>query len=232
MTKFTQYPSTDVLDKSLAQEIIQKLAQSIAKKGKASLVVSAGHSLTGLFSILSKQHLDWDKVTITLVDECWVDVLSSLSNEHQLRQYLLTGLAANSHFISLKNNKATAAQGEKQTENTLKNILRPFDVVLLEMGNDGHTASFFPKSKELHSALDMYSNRTCIAIMSLDAPYSRITMTLPSLLHSKYIYLYLTGEQQHITYQKAQDDADVNEMPVRAILNQILTPVEVVWAPK
>lgn len=231
MTKFTEYPSTDILNLSLAQNISQKLAQAIDKKGQASLVVSGGQTPIGLFSILSQQTLDWNKVAITLADERWVDVTSEQSNENLIRRYLLTKSAARAKFISLKNDYPTADQGEKQTTEALSSILRPFDVVLLGMGEDGHTASLFPKSRELYTALDMHSKRLCIAITSLDSFYSRITMTLPTLLHSKYIYLHFVGEKKYKTYKKAQQEADVNEMPVRAILDQIITPVEVVWAP-
>lgn len=231
MTKFTEYSSTDILNQSLAENITQKLTQAIDKKGQASLVVSGGKTPIGMFSILSKQALKWDKVTITLADERWVDVTSVESNENVIRQYLLTGFAARATFISLKNDHLTADQGEKQTSEALTQILRPFDVVLLGMGEDGHTASIFPKSRELYTALDMYSKRLCIAITSLTSCYSRITMTLPTLLHSKYIYLHFIGENKYKTYQKALQGADVNEMPVRAILDQIITPVEVVWAP-
>lgn len=231
MTKFTEYPSTDILNQSLAQNITHKLVQAIDKKGQASLVVSGGRTPIGLFSLLSQQALDWNKVTITLADERWVDITSEDSNENLIHRYLLTGLAAKAKFISLKNDHPTANQGEKQTSEALARIIRPFDVVLLGMGEDGHTASFFPESKELYTALDMYSKRLCIAITTPNSIIPRITITLPTLLHSKYIYLHFVGENKYKTYKRAQQGADVHEMPVRAILDQIITPVEVVWAP-
>ncbi len=109
-------------------------------------------------------------------------------------------------------------------------MAKPFDVVILGMGDDGHTASLFPGATNLFPALDMKSGHLCMGMTPLTAPLDRITLTLPALLNSRQIFLHLVGEGKRAVYQQAQEGDDVNEMPVRSVLHQNKTPVDVFWS--
>ena len=159
----------------LAERIGQSLLKSILAHGRASLVVSGGSTPKALFKKLSTVDIPWQGVVITLVDERWVDQPDPDSNEQLVRQYLLQDRAAVATFVGLKNACSTAAEGETLCEQELRKIPRPFTVLILGMGNDGHTASLFPGSAQLTAATDMNSGKTCMAITPADAPHERMT---------------------------------------------------------
>ncbi len=216
---------------SLAEETAGLLRKSISNRKKASLVVSGGSSPKPFFESLSHEILDWNKVTITLADERWVATDHPDSNEFLVRSSLLKNEAASATFIGLKRDQPSAAMDAVICRKELGQVTRPFDVVILGMGNDGHTASLFPGSDQLQVALDDESDLVCTHIKPTAAPYDRITLTLAALLSSRQIFLQLVGNEKWMVLEKALEDLEVEEMPIRAILHQRKTPVTVFWAP-
>jgi len=230
MANFVEFSGALALTQNFAGKIADALREGITANGKASLVVSGGRTPVDLFTLLARQELDWSKVVITLADERWVSPDNSASNEKTVRNNLLQGPALAATFIGLKNDAASPFEGASATEVALQQLPRPIDVVILGMGDDGHTASLFPGAANLAEALDLDSGRTCLGMTPLPAPLDRITLTLPVLLDSRNIYLYLNGEAKRDVYERAEKGTDVNEMPVRAVLNQQQTPVSVYWS--
>ncbi|MCL7488080.1 MAG: 6-phosphogluconolactonase [Desulfobulbaceae bacterium] len=228
MQAFTAAPE---LVENLADEIAGCLARAVRAKGRAGLVVSGGSTPEPLFRQLSRKKIDWQHVSITLADERWVDNSQPSSNEHLVRSLLLQNEASAARFIGLKNSAATADSGEQECHEILNAFPRPFDMVILGMGDDGHTASLFPGAAQLARALDMHSGRNCLAITPPDAPFGRMTLTLPALLDSRQIILHITGESKKKTLDKALAGGAPEEMPVRSILRQQKTPVRIFWAP-
>ncbi|CAK8722631.1 6-phosphogluconolactonase [Candidatus Electrothrix laxa] len=224
------FQDSELLVAELADRIGQSLLKSIVAHGRASLAVSGGSTPKPLFKRLSVVDIPWQDVVITLVDERWVDSSDPSSNEQLVRQYLLQDRAAAATFIGLKNSSPTAAQGEAECEQELRRIPRPFTVLILGMGNDGHTASLFPDSTQLAAATDMNSGKTCIAVTPADAPHERMTLTLPAILNTEEIILHLNGLEKKEVLAKAQGVGPAEDMPVRFVLRQEERPVLVYWA--
>ncbi|WP_216782527.1 6-phosphogluconolactonase [Candidatus Profftia tarda] len=229
MISFQEFPNVDKINKYFSEKIAVALSNMVSRHGKASLVVSGGSTPLELFKSLAKINIQWSKVIITLADERWVDPIDDSSNEKLVREYLLKDYASDAEFISLKNNCANPFTGSLYTEHALDAIARPFDIVVLGMGDDGHTASLFPGVDNLDTALSMNSGRICIGIRPITARFDRITLTLPALLNSRNIYLYFTGNTKLDIYQRATQGTDLSELPIRAILQQNTTPVHVYW---
>jgi len=227
---FTRTSATE-LAAHLAGDIATRITEAIARQGQASLVVSGGSTPRLLFQDLSHQKIDWDKVLITLADERWVDTADPASNERLVRSLLLQNAAAKARFVGLKNEALSAREGEKKCTKALAAIRRPFDLVLLGMGNDGHTASLFPGAMQLSAALAMHSGSDCMAIIPPQGPFERMTLTLPALLDSRKIILHITGEEKKAVLEKALADGPEEQMPIRCILRQQQTPVQIYWAP-
>lgn len=231
MPDFREFKDSATLVAALAGQVADLLRAGIRARGQASLVVSGGSTPVPFFVALSELTLAWEQVTITLADERWLDPASADSNEHLVRQHLLQNRAATAHFVGLKTGATTARQGEKECAARLALLPRPFDVLLLGLGNDGHTASLFPQATRLGEALALNSGQLCLAITPPVAPHARMTLTLPALLQSRQIILLLAGSSKRAVYEKALASGPIAEMPIRAVLAQTTSPVTVFWAP-
>jgi 6-phosphogluconolactonase len=224
------FASSELLANDLAQSIADDLRAAIAARGVASLVVSGGRTPAPMFAALAQQSLPWTKIWITLADERWVDASHADSNEALVRRTLLQHHAAAAHFVSLKNAASTAKGGEADCETALTTMLRPFDVVVLGMGDDGHFASLFPQAPQLAAGLEQANKKPCIAVDPITAPHERMSLTLSSLLNSRRIVIQLVGEGKWPVYQRALQAGTEKELPIRAVIQQTKTPVEVYFA--
>jgi 6-phosphogluconolactonase len=226
-----RFPDANALARALAGEIQVDLQEAIAARGSASMVVSGGRTPVTLFNQLANESLAWDKVWVTLADERWVDVHDTASNERLVRAELLQKRAQAAQFVGLKNAAETPEAGAEWTWRALSRLTRPFDVVLLGMGDDGHTASLFPNNAQLAQALDTSKPPACIAMQAPVSPQARLSLNLNALLDSRRIVLHIQGEGKWAVYQAAKQRGATAEMPVRAVLHQQEVPVDVFWSP-
>jgi 6-phosphogluconolactonase len=227
----TKFADNDSLSRTLSAQLAASLKAAIAARGLASLVVSGGKSPIKLFERLRAEDLDWSRVCVALADERWVEPSDSGSNEKLVRDVLLQGSAAGARFIGLKNAAPTPDLGAVSAWETFARVPRPFDAIVLGMGDDGHTASLFPGSPNLPRALNPEAVAGCVGMWSPVAPHARLSLNLSALLDSRRIVLLIGGAEKWRTYCAANDAGDVQDMPVRAVLRQRRTPVEVMWAP-
>lgn len=227
--ELVEFENTSALDIELSAKVAKLLIADIADTGSASLVVSGGRTPMGFFHLLSQQMLDWSKVSITLADDRWVDADHADSNEKLVRANLLINEAHQATFIGLKNSAADAIIGAPEAELALAAVGK-FTVLILGMGDDGHTASLFPGADALALGLDMDSGRTCIGVTPTAAPHQRISMTLPRLLDSQQIIIHISGAGKQQVLEQAQAGDDVKALPIRAILNQQQAPLAIYWA--
>ncbi|RKS85190.1 6-phosphogluconolactonase [Orbus hercynius] len=229
MFKLNEYASAAQLTQAMTDHIVSALNNGIKTRGFASIAVSGGKTPIPLFKQLSQQHLDWSKVYITLVDDRWVDSNDDASNEKLVFMHLLQNEAKQAHFIGLKNSATTPFAGESITQKKLAEIPMPLDVVILGMGEDGHTASLFPHAKNLPLGLDMHSSKQVVGMTPLTAPLDRITLTLPAILNSHNIYLLLVGTSKKTVLEQAIQGNNITDMPIRAILQQKNVDVTGFW---
>ena len=220
----------ELLAGSLATAVAALLRQALAAREQASLVVSGGTTPGPFFIKLRQKDLAWERVVITLADERWLAPEYEASNERLVRSLLLRDKAGQATFIPLKNRAVTAMAGEEECCRVLARIPRPFDVVVLGMGLDGHTASLLPGSPRLAEALDPDTRQDCMAIPPVPGQHERMTLTLPALLHARQIFLHCTGRKKKQVMLEALTDGPVALLPVRAILRQQQTPVHIYWS--
>ena len=226
-----RYPDSGAVARALAADVAARLTRALAGRSQASLLVSGGHSPAELFDALCTQKLDWSRVFIALADERWVDPHEQGSNERLVRERLLREQAAVAQFVGLKNSAPSPVLGAGAAWDAFAKVPRPFDVTVLGMGDDGHTASLIPGSPGLRSALDPNASPACVAMWSRTVPHERLSLNLSALLGSSHISVLILGEEKLRIYRTACSGRAVEEMPIRAILHQERVPVEVVWAP-
>lgn len=225
------FGSKQDLADDLAGRLAECLGAAIAARGTAALALSGGSTPVRLFQALARHgELDWARVHITLVDERWVDEASDRSNARLVRANLLHGPAAAAPFTPLYHGGAEPdVTAVAAVEAALEKVPHPFDAVVLGMGNDGHTASFFPGGDTLEAAL--HSPGPLLAIRAPGAGETRVTLTLPWLLATRLLVLHIEGDEKLETLQRAEADGPIEQMPVRAILRQTQTPLSIYWCP-
>lgn len=225
-----RFSNRESLASALADEIAADLARGIAERGRSSLVVSGGSTPLPLFRQLRQRTVDWSAVEITLADERWVAADHPDSNEGLVRAELLQGAASVATFVPLKNSAATPREGQVACRAALAEIVSPFDVVILGMGSDGHTASLFPAADELDEGLDRSRTEACLAVRPPNAPHLRMSLTLHSLLNSRRQILHITGGDKLRVYQRALGEGPTRELPIRGLLRHAAN-LDVFWAP-
>ena len=212
---------------NLADDIIKILEDNISKKDKATLLVSGGNTPKALFEILSKKDIPWAKVIIGLVDERWIEPSKEDSNEFLVNNYLLKNKAKEATFIGMYIPQVNTKLGQKICSKIYKKELYPFDLVILGMGNDAHTASLFPNNEKLKEAFDLNNEELCISIKPQTAPYERMSLTLKSILSATNIFLHIQGKEKIKVYNEALNSKDIYQTPISAVLNQSFKKVEV-----
>jgi 6-phosphogluconolactonase len=231
-TALGRYANAATLTEALAAQIIDALEQGLRARRGASLVVSGGRSPVALFEKLSSAALDWSRVWVTLTDERWVDTSSNDSNEHLVREHLLRNAAAQANFVGMKTNAADPGDAAPGSWSAIAALPRPFDYLLLGMGDDGHTASLFPESPGIANAIDPLQPPACIGMTAPAAPRARMSLNLSALLDTRYMGLLIIGGGKWTAYERAAASGPVAEMPVRALLRQRQVPLSVYWAPQ
>lgn len=215
--------------RALADDVAGALSSRLAQAGMASLVVSGGSTPVRFFQALSGKKLDWSRVTVLLADERWVAETDEASNTALVKRHLLQQQASAARYLSLSVPETGLQQALPVIEQRLAQLALPVDVLVLGMGDDGHTASLFPDAPELASALAPEARQRVEAIRPPGQTHERITLTLPVLQSAGYTALLLKGPEKLSTLEEAaRVPGQVATMPVRAFLKPGL---KVYWSP-
>jgi 6-phosphogluconolactonase len=211
------YANREELAVALALKTARVLSRAITMRGSALLAVSGGTTPALFFEHLSQIPISWEKVAITLVDERQVPEENPRSNARLVRENLLRNDARKASFIALYQNPDAGKLSE-------------FDATILGMGNDGHTASFFPGGDTLAEAIDPHTEKRLIDISAKGSGEPRITFTLPVLTRSTFLALHIEGKDKLAVLDTAAAGDDLYAMPIRAILKS-QTPLSLYWCP-
>lgn len=224
------FSSKDDLAAALADAVAANLAAGIAARSTAALAVSGGSTPARFFKALgARTDLDWSRVTVTLVDERWVDESSDRSNARLVKANLLQGPAAAARFVPLWQGGNAPDPAAIARAGAAISAIGPIDAAILGMGNDGHTASFFPGGDTLDEALT--GREPVIAIRAPGAGEPRVTLTLRNLVAAGALYLHIEGEDKARVLEEALAEGSEQDMPVRAVLRQTTRPVTIFWCP-
>ena len=205
----------------VSQIIFDKLEQDLEKKDNVSLIVSGGSSPIQIFKDLSGMETKWGKINISLVDDRVVDKNHNDSNEKLVNDLLIIDKAKDANFISICN------QSDK-----LANLNRPFNVMLLGMGEDGHFASLFPKL--IHTNPEYFDKAAKPEIFFTEPMgnpcHKRVSMNLSMILQSEIIFLLVSSQKKMEVFNRAKND---KSLPLYFLLNQDKININIVknfWA--
>jgi len=229
MHKINEFASRQSLDESLAEQVSEILLNAVKIKGRASIAVSGGSTPKGFFNILSKKTLPWKQITVTLADERWVDIADDASNTKLVHENLLQNNAVDANFFHIKQGKNLSNDVLADLNLAASTTVLPFDVLILGMGEDGHTASLFPCSNEIHAALSKDA-APLLKVVPATAPHERISFSYRYLAQSENTFLHIVGENKKTVLNQALTSDEVAEMPIRAFLQHPSLTTNVYWA--
>ena len=226
------YRSREKLFDALADHCQQTLEQACTNHNRASFMVSGGSTPAPLYQRLARRVLSWHKIDVALVDERW----SNGSNQDFIHKTLLNHNAAECRFTGLKSRTSCLQQGLEKALNDYEALGAQWDLTLLGMGTDGHTASIFPEADGTEQALCDQQTQVLSAITAKPSEVTgqhleRLTLSRYGLLKSKQIVLLITGEEKLDVYRRALNEPDHSKMPVASVLQQNRVPLQVFWAP-
>ncbi|EKF40913.1 6-phosphogluconolactonase [Nitratireductor indicus C115] len=227
-----RFASSEELADALAQSVAKTLAKGVEERGQAVLAVSGGRTPAHFFDRLSRSDIAWNKVTVTLVDERFVPGDSPRSNARLVTRHLLQNKAARAGFIGLYSPCHNAEAAAAEANEAIGSLPSPFDVVVLGMGADRHTASFFPDAADIG---DMLSAReggpSVLAVSARSAGEPRLTLSLDKLSTARMLVVHIEGDDKKETLEEALAMPAGPASPIGAVLTAAQNPAHVYWAP-
>lgn len=181
------------LESSLLLKISTCISDAIKKYGDARFLLSGGSTPMNLYSLLSEETIEWEKVKIGLVDERFVPIENLFNNETQIKNNLLKNSAKFATIFGMVYNYENEILNLKMVNQQYKIFFERIDFTILGMGEDGHTASLFPGDKESEELMNT-SNIGIFSTKSPSFPYNRITCSKELIANSNYIALFINGE--------------------------------------
>lgn len=196
------------------------------------IAVSGGSTPLAMYENLAARKLDWKSHRLTLVDERWVPLDHPRSNESAVTNAFAAAQGVRITGL-YRDSATTATQGLAYAEEILDGRQKRFDAVILGMGDDGHTASWFPHAEGLNAALSgdqwvaaIRASKSAVTGEEVD----RLTLTLCAIRDARLIVLMLAGEEKRAAFERALQIGSEEDMPVRAIL-RARPDLWACWAP-
>ncbi|MBB3057175.1 6-phosphogluconolactonase [Mucilaginibacter gotjawali] len=214
---------------ALAAHFVKVANEAIAAKGKFSVALSGGSSPKKLYELLASDYedkLEWDKVYFFFGDERNVPQTDKDSNYLMAKNALFAPLLIDpDHIFPVDTSlepKEAAAKYQEVIEDFFDEDELSFDLVLLGLGDNSHTASLFPFTPVLHDRLPGVSE-----VFLPDQNVYRITMNAPLINEAKQIAFLVYGEGKAVAvHHVLEDDEDIEEYPA-----QLIEPIvgEIEW---
>ncbi len=227
MPKTIEVVETKLFSAVVADEIIASINDSVSESGKCSLVLAGGKTPSVIYRTIAKpprvSEIEWNKVQVYWGDERWVSRQDTQSNFKMVNETLLSFLPGGGpSVISVDTSFATAHECAVSYEAAIREStgvsegeIPVFDLVLLGVGEDGHTASIFPSSR----VLDGWQNRDqpiCAAVPGPGGEGWRITLSPLALFSAKKIIFIVRGEGKSTVLKKVlEGEADFKSYPAQ-----------------
>jgi 6-phosphogluconolactonase len=217
----TIYKTTDETIKGLADYFAQTVNTAIKKRGRCTVVLSGGNSPKKLYELLASadysQQIDWDKIYFFFGDERYVPFTDPENNGNMAKKNLFEPLMipdANIFYIN------TAVPPEESAKKYAQRILSyfkndpvKFDLVLLGLGDNSHTASLFPHTPVLKEKKALVS-----AVYIKELSSYRITMTAALINEAHAIAFLVYGEAKAIAVHNVlEGEKDFETYPAQLV---------------
>jgi 6-phosphogluconolactonase len=194
------FPSIALLHAGAASAIAECAGKAIADRGRFTIALSGGKTPRALYELLAREYataIDWRSVELFWGDERNVPHSDQESNFRMVKESLLDRIdipLENVHAVPILMDdtaEAVATRYAAAIQEALGQGMPQFDVVLLGLGSDGHTASLFPGMTEQEM-----SEGIVIATHSPVAPFERVSLTLSVINNARNVFFLVAGEEK------------------------------------
>jgi|HigsolmetaAR202D_1030399.scaffolds.fasta_scaffold00175_44 6-phosphogluconolactonase len=214
-----------------AVAISSALSRALQERPRARLLLSGGSTPAPVYTALSKAPLDWERVDVALVDERWLLPDDPDSNARLVRETLLQNRAANARLETLTRPGRSIEEAVNAANLHARNAP---DVVVLGMGEDGHTASLFPRMQGLDKALE--SPLPYVAVDATGCPGAgrlprRISLTPAGLAPAHTRLMLIRGESKRRLLDRVLAGNDPHEYPARIAFTTPGAGLDIHWCP-
>ena len=226
-----EYDSLDELADAVAGDIGFIVDSAIDARGASLLAVPGGETAAAILPKLAAQKLPWKRVTIIPTDERLVPMDDERSN---VRAIAKTFLPVGARVVPIAADIPDHKLAGNSADARLQDLPWPPDLVWLDVGQDGHTASIFP-GPDLKDALDAPRARRAVGVMPdplpSDASVPRVTLTRAALLSARTMLIALTGDAKRALLEQAIADGQSSKLPIGRVLAEAEQPIDIHWCP-
>ena len=221
MKKFVEVlPDKATLIERSLMVVVQKIQSAVEERGRCTIALAGGSTPKPLYEALADQSLPWEKVQIFWGDERYVPSDHPESNQKMARQAWLERVdipKTNIHPMPTQAGepKTDAEKYEAELRQFFGGEAEPvFDVILLGLGDDGHTASLFPHTEAL-------TVRDRLITVGNKDGQPRLTFTVPLINHARCVIFLVAGEsKREAIAQIFAPSADDMAYPARLVQPQ------------
>lgn len=228
--RFHAHADPDALTRAVASVLAKRCDAGVAERGHAWLALAGGRTPLPIYARLAASKRPGRLDVVPTDDRC-VAHDHPASNVRELRAAFTATRDAQVHALTCADGDIQASL--MQARALLSAHPAPFDAVLLGMGADGHIASLFPGDANLAAGLALDSGQEVIATLPdplpPQAPFARISLTLPRLLRAHSVLLAITGQDKRAVLERARH-ARNSSLPIAALLRAGV-PIDVHWSP-
>ena len=224
MPHLSVFATRDALMQAAADRLEAALREGIAARGAACIALSGGSTPEPAYVALAARDLDWPKIRFAMVDERFVASDDDASNEKMLRRALAPALAKGADLLPLFSSGSPADAAKRADA-----IYAPLhiDAALMGMGDDMHTASWFPGA----AGEALSDARSVVAVYAPMATgcADRLTLTQSAIARAGRVFLLISGESKRATLDAALA-LHAEDAPVVALFSDCERQPEVLWA--
>ncbi|TCO48947.1 6-phosphogluconolactonase [Actinocrispum wychmicini] len=222
MTQVVVHANPDLLAAATAARLVTTLVDVQAEKRSASLVLTGGRTgiavLSHLLAEPARDAVDWSRVDFYWGDERFLPAGHPDRNETQARAALLDHLPVHPSQVHAMepSDGRFGDDPDRAAEAYATQLGAPFDVLLLGVGEEGHTASIFPESPAVYE-----TERTVVAVRDCPKPPpTRVSLTLPEIRRAGEVWLLTTGDAKADAVGEALGGASEVRIPAAGAIGQ------------
>lgn len=222
MSKIRVFENFGELNEAAAEMFCEIGEEAIAQRGRFTVALAGGSTPRELYRLVSsdeyRNRIDWNKVFLFFGDERFVPLDHSDSNYQMTKENLLDRIEISPSNIFPWNTMAesetvAAEEYEKTLQNFFGESLPRFDLILLGIGTDGHTASLFPYTRALNE-----TNRLTAANYVEKLDTTRLTFVYPLINNARQIAFLVSGDEKAPAIKAIiEGELDPDNFPAQAV---------------